>query len=459
MSLGRPFRALWTSSASSNLADGVAFISMPLLAVSLTDDPRLVAGLATTYALVRLLVALPIGVWVDRVDRRTLLIGANLIRGLAVLALAVSVQLDLATLPLLYAAFAVVGTLESAADNASVSLLPGVVPVTQLDRANGRISAAQLIADEFAGPPLGGLLFAALAAAPLYLMGGLWAAAGILALALPIRRLGGSSPDLTLRQPIFREAIEGARWLAGNRAVGGLALIGALASVGYMLPFSILVLFAGQRLALDALGYGVILAVSALGGLVGSFSTARVVGTMGYRRTIIASLVTGAAALFALSIATNGVVAAVFLAVYILHAVVWGICATSLRQRLVPDALRGRVNAASRVLSLLGLALGSALGGLLAVVGLALPIAVGGGVFVCCAVLAVIVLPRDPAPDHPMPVRPGDNRSRPVQWCSFRGLIVGLTTQRTTVRWSVRTVQSSSQKDTSHDGSRPVCLA
>ena len=401
MSLGLPFRALWTSSASSNLADGVAFISMPLLAASLTDDPRLVAGLATTYALVRLLVALPIGVWVDRVDRRTLLIGANLIRGLVVIALAVCVHLELGNLPLLYTALAVVGTLESAADNASVSLLPGLVPVEQLDRANGRISAAQLVADEFAGPPLGGLLFAVAAAAPLYLMGGLWAAAGLLALALPVHglKVNGlgvrSGSSLIRRQPAVHEAMQGARWLAGNRTVGGLALIGALASVGYMLPFSILVLFAAERLHLDGLGYGVILAVSALGGLVASFATPRAIGRIGYRGTIVASLVTGAVSLFALSISTSGAIAAALLAVYILHAVAWGICATSLRQRLVPDELRGRVNAASRVLSLLGLALGSALGGLLAVVSLPLSIAVGGGVFVCCAVLAAIVIPHD----------------------------------------------------------------
>ncbi|WP_233201029.1 MFS transporter [Cryobacterium sp. M15] len=274
-----------------------------------------------------------------------------------------------------------------------------------------RISAAQLVADEFAGPPLGGLLFAVAVATPLYLMGGLWAAAGLLALALPVRSLGVRSlgvrglgvrglgvrngSALIRRQPAVREAMQGARWLAGNRTVGGLALIGALASVGYMLSFSILVLFAAERLHLDGLGYGVILAVSALGGLVASFATPRATGRIGYRGTIVASLVTGAVSLLALSISTSGAIAAALLAVYILHAVAWGICATSLRQRLVPDDLRGRVNAASRVLSLLGLALGSALGGLLAVVNLPLSIAVGGGVFVCCAVLAAIVIPNE----------------------------------------------------------------
>ncbi|MGP5305964.1 hypothetical protein [Brachybacterium alimentarium] len=66
--LGRGFSAHWSANTLSNLADGVAFVSMPLLAASMTDDPRVVAGLATLYALVRLLVALPIGVWVDRLD-------------------------------------------------------------------------------------------------------------------------------------------------------------------------------------------------------------------------------------------------------------------------------------------------------------------------------------------------------------------------------------------------------
>lgn len=400
MSLGRWFSFLWGANAASNLADGLAFVSIPLLAASQTDDPRLVAGLATVYALVRLLVALPIGVWVDRVDRRTLLAVANLLRGATVVALAICVQLDIGGLVLIYVAFAVVGTLESAADNTALALVPSIVPDRDLDRANSRISASQLIADEFAGPPLGGLLFAVAAAAPIYMMGGLWGVAGILALALPIRRHQSSSDTGPLARPyVWREALEGGRWLAHHRVVGGLALVGALASVGYMLPFSILVLFAEDRLAVDEVGYGLILAVSAIGGLVGSFITARVRARIGYRMTIVASLLTGAASLFAMSVTTNGPVAAALLAVYIFHAVVWGICATSLRQRLVPDELRGRVNAATHVLGLLGLAIGSALGGLLAVADLSLPFLVGGVVFIGCAALMVLLVPEtDPRP-------------------------------------------------------------
>ncbi|WP_424466769.1 MFS transporter [Pseudoclavibacter helvolus] len=392
MSLGRSFTVLWSANAASNLADGLAFVSIPLLATSLTDDPRWVAGLSALYALVRLFVALPIGVWVDRVDRRTILIVANVFRGGAVLALALCVQLGIGGLVLLYVAFAVVATLESAADNAAVSLLPNVVEKEKLDTANGRISAAQLVADEFAGPPLGGFLFAITAAAPIFAMGGLWATAGLVALALPLRR--ATSPDAApaVRASMWREAATGASWLVRHRVVGGLAVIGALASVGYMLPFSILVIFAQERLGVDGVGYGLILAVSALGGLVASFATARIRSRIGYRWTIVASLLTGAASLLALATTDNAVTASIVLAIYIFHAVVWGICSTSLRQRLVPDALRGRVNAAARVLGLLGLTLGSILGGLLAVVDVALPVAVGGGVFVVCAGTALVLV-------------------------------------------------------------------
>jgi predicted MFS family arabinose efflux permease len=387
-----PFGALWGANALSNLADGLVFVTLPLVAAGLTDDPRLVAGLATTYALVRLVVALPAGVYVDRLDRRTLLVAANVLRGAAVLALAASIHAGVASLVVLYAVMAVVGVLESAADGAAVAMLPSLVPADRLDRANARITGTQLVADEFAGPPLGGILFALAAAAPVYATGGLWVAAGAVALALP-RRVDPSPPPADGARPsIAREAVEGIRWLARHRVVGSLALIGGLASVGYMLPFSVLVLFARDRLGLDAAGYGVLLAASALGGLAGSGVAAPLRARLGSRWTITAALALGAASLAGLAVTRDPVVAGVLLALYILHAVVWGICATSLRQRLVPDPLLGRVGAAGRVVSLLGLAAGAALGGLLATSGIALPTVAGAIAFAACALGAVVAL-------------------------------------------------------------------
>jgi MFS family permease len=396
MSLGPRFAVLWSANALSNLADGIAFVSMPLLAASMTDDPRLVAGLATLYALVRLLVALPVGVWVDRADRRTLMVTANLLRGGALVALALTVHLGVSSLVVLYATMAVVGTLESMVDSAAVALVPSLVDRDRLDTANSRIAAGQLVADELAGPPLGGFLFALAAAAPVLATGGLWALAGLVALALPVRGLARAPSDAMVPRPsVSAEARDGIVWLAHHRVVGSLALVGALASVGYMLPFSILVLVARERLGLDGTGYGLLLAFSALGGLLGSALAPRLRRRLGYRWTIVASLALAAVTLTGLSLTRDPLVAGVLLALYILHAVVWSICALSLRQRLIPDGLLGRVGAAARVLGLLGLAVGSALGGVLAAVDLVIPVVAGAVVFAGCCALAAVTLRGD----------------------------------------------------------------
>ena len=370
----------------------------------MTDDPRLVAGLATLYALVRLFVALPIGVWVDRIDRRTLIVAANILRGIALVGLALTIQFGLSSLVLLYSTMAIVATFESLADNAAVAVLPSLVKKDRLDSANARISAAQLIADEFAGPPLGGMLFALAVSIPVFAMGGLWALAGVVALALPIRRKEDSADVPASRRSVYSEAREGIVWLKHHRVVGSLALIGALASVGYMLPFSILVLFAQDNLRLNSSGYGLLLAFSALGGLLGSFLAPRLRNRLGYRSTIAASLALGAVTLGGLAFTTNQIIAGVLLALYILHAVVWNICSLSLRQRLVPDNLLGRVGAAARVLGLLGLAIGSAFGGVLGAVDLALPVALGGVLFLGCCVAALVTLRGELVPDDRLPI-------------------------------------------------------
>jgi MFS family permease len=155
VTLGRGFWKLWAGNASANLADGVVFISIPLLAAALTSDALLIAGLAAIYSAVRLLVVLPVGVYVDRFDRRSILWAINLARGI-LLAGAVSAFIaGHGSIVLLYGLYAFLGVLETVADNAALSILPDIVPAAQLDRANGRISAAQLTADEFVGPPLG----------------------------------------------------------------------------------------------------------------------------------------------------------------------------------------------------------------------------------------------------------------------------------------------------------------
>lgn len=394
MATQRGFGVLWAASALSNLADGVAFIAVPLIAASLTQDPRLIAGLSLCYAVVRLLVALPVGVWVDRHERRFLLSSANVLRGIALIPLAIAFHFSGPNLLILYLAMAFIAVLEGTADTSAITLLPQIVDSEKLDQANSKISATQLISDEFVGPPLGGYLFSLTAAIPLYAMGGLWAVGGLVALALP----RSANPKVTSgeRQRIWVEAGEGIRWLGKHRLVGALALISGLASVGYMMAFSILVLFTKEQLGLDSTSYGLLLAFSALGGLVGSAIAPKLRQFLGYRNVIVASLALGSLSLGILAISTSAVLAGVMLALYIMHAVIWNICSLSLRQRLVPEHLMGRVSAASRVLGLAGLALGSVIGGLLGSVSIMLPVATGAVVFALCMALAWLGIDQEP---------------------------------------------------------------
>jgi MFS family permease len=386
-SLGRDFRWLWSGNAAGNMADGVAFVAIPLVATSITTNPTVIAGLALVYSAVRMLLVVPVGVIVDRVERRLLMWLPNVLRGLILVALSLAFATGIESLPLLYIAFALVGVMEIAADNAANSVLPDLVEPDDLDRANGRIATAQLVADEFVGPPFGGFLFALAVAAPLAVTGGLYAAAGLLFLAIPRQPLPAITEEAVAKPPaMWRDAAAGATWIRGQQLLLGLAITGGLASVAYMMTFSIIVLYATETLGVDSTGYGVILAVSSLGGLLASVSAAKMKAVFGYRLLVPGALLLGAITMIGLFFTTSPYVAALLLAAYIFHVTVWNICVVSLRQRLVPDDMRGRQNSLFKLSGLVGLVVGAGIAGPIAsTAGLATPFGLAGLIFAGCA--------------------------------------------------------------------------
>ncbi|MBS2937242.1 MFS transporter [Nocardioides sp. J2M5] len=402
-SLGRDFRWLWAGNAAGNMADGVAFVAIPLVATTITTNPTAIAGLALVYSAVRILLVVPVGVVVDRVDRRLLMWLPNVLRGLILLALSLSFAAGVESLLLLYVAFALVGMMEIAADNAAISVLPDLVGPDDLDRANGRIATAQLVADEFVGPPFGGFLFALAVAAPLAATGGLYAAAGLLFLAIPRQPRPAAAEEAAAERPsMWRDAAAGATWIRGQQLLLGLAVTGGLASVAYMMTFSIIVLYATDTLGVTPAGYGLILAVSSLGGLLASTSTARMRQALGYRLLVPGALALGAITMLGLYVTTSPYVAALLLAAYIFHVTVWNICVVSLRQRLVPDAMRGRQNSLFKLSGLLGLVVGAAIAGPIASAsGLATPFGIAGLVFVGCAAYTAWLLRTEPGTGEP----------------------------------------------------------
>ncbi|WP_159058599.1 MFS transporter, partial [Streptomyces europaeiscabiei] len=176
--LGRPFRWLLASAAASNAGDGITRTLLPLLVVAHHPDPAAVAGLTAVNMLPWLLFALPAGVLVDRADRRRIVLGSNAVRAAALAGAAFVLAQD-RPLGLLYALAFVLGIAETLADTAAPAMLPRLVDERHLERANGRLSATQIVLNETAGPPVAGLLAGLAAAAALATGGALYALAAL----------------------------------------------------------------------------------------------------------------------------------------------------------------------------------------------------------------------------------------------------------------------------------------
>lgn len=387
------YRSIWLGNASTNLADGVTFVAIPLLAAALTQDPLAIAGLTVAYTAPRILTVLGVGVLVDRSDRRQLLQVANLCRALVFAVLTGLVVLNAAPLPVLYAVVATMGIVETVSDTSVFAVLPQAVPRDRLDRANSQVAGTQLVADEFVGPPLGGFLFGLAGAAPAALTSLAYLVAGV-----SFSRLRGDYARARSdgsRPSVPADVREGASWAWHQPLLRALMVIGTIASVAYMIPFSYLVLYADQVLDLDATGYGVLLSVSALGGLTGTWVAGTLRRRLGYGRAILAALSLGSGSFLVVWSSTDVVVVAVALASYITHASLWNILATSVRQQVTSPELMGRVASVSRLSGLLGLALGAVLGGWLAATfGLRLPFLVAAVLFAGAAGICALAMPR-----------------------------------------------------------------
>ncbi|MGH8874945.1 MAG: MFS transporter [Acidimicrobiia bacterium] len=153
--LGPDFAKLWGAAAVSNLGDGVRLAALPLLASALTRDPGLVAGLTVALRLPWLLLSLPAGAIIDRLDRRRLMARASLLQGAAMASLGAALWAGWAGLPMLYLVAFLLGTGEVVRDTASHTVVPSLVPMELLERANGRLYATQMVANELVGPPIG----------------------------------------------------------------------------------------------------------------------------------------------------------------------------------------------------------------------------------------------------------------------------------------------------------------
>ncbi len=363
----RPFRLLFSASAVSNLGDGIAALAFPWLATLITRDPMLIALVAFATRLPWLLLAIPAGVLTDRGDRRRLMVQADVFRVLvsaAAVALALGVPLEpqaagagLAIAALAGLAF-LLGCAEVVRDNAAQTLLPSVVGPGDLERANGQMWSIEQVMGAFVGPPLAGALIALAVPVPFVaevLAFGL-AAWCVWLIALPPRLA-------PVRRTMWIEAAEAWRWMRGHPMVLRLAVMLGLMNALGTLALTVLVLVSQERLGLSAAGHGLLLTAGAAGGVAGGLLGPRLVARHGGQACVRAALVIFPLAFALMALAGSAWVMALALFVEMVAAMLWNLVTVSWRQRLIPDAMLGRVNALYRFFAWGMMPLGALAGG------------------------------------------------------------------------------------------------
>ena len=407
--LGPRYWKLWSASAVANLGDGIFQVAVALLAVRLTRSPLLISGVAFAARLPWLFLALPAGAWADRWDRRLTMLRMNVVRVVALAGLAAAVAADAASIGLLYGVALVLGCAEVLFDTSAQTMMPAVVESKDdLSKANGRLFAAETVLNQFVGPPLGGLVVAASMAVAIGSSAVLYGVA-IVALGLLTGsfRTARSGPVVSLRVDIA----EGLRYLAGHRLLRTLALLLGGMNLLSSAQFAIFVLFAVSDdgtfgLGLSEAGVGFLLTTGAIGGIAGSFLAAPLERAVGRARVLLLSVVIVGLAMGAPAVWPSVPVAAATGAVFSVGGVMWNVITVSLRQRIIPDALLGRVNSGYRLLGWGTIPLGAALGGFVGeVLGLRAVfwLAGAGHLFLLVPLLAVVTDEAIEAAEAPTP--------------------------------------------------------
>ncbi|MDX8048231.1 MFS transporter [Lentzea sp. BCCO 10_0798] len=351
--MGRNWYLLWSGSAISALGDGIFLAALPLLAATITQDPKLIAGVSFFGALPWLLAALPAGAAADRYDGRRLLLAALWVQCLLMGLLA---AFHSAHIAFLYGMAFLIGTAENVPRAVGQPLIKATVENHLLERANGRLFASQAVALQFVGPPLGGLLFAIAVPAPFWVNALTFAVAALLVSRMRTER----------KVPTARPRVrEGLRWLVQHKALRTITVVSATTNLCIAMTMATLVLFAQQRLGVTGAGFGVFLATLACGGVAGGLLAERLLAR--FRNAVTATVVLiplmwlGIAA-----VAHNLVTVAAFAVVSSFCTAVWGVATSSFRQRVVPTELLGRVSSAQTLITWGVQPVGALLGGLTA---------------------------------------------------------------------------------------------
>ncbi|HEX5825660.1 MAG TPA: MFS transporter [Candidatus Limnocylindrales bacterium] len=383
--LGTSFRWLLSASFVNNVGDGIALSAGPLLVASLTRDPFLVSMALLSEYLPVLLFGVIGGVAADRFDRKRMVVVVNLGRAVVLAVLVVTIVSETVNIALVLATLFVLATAETFADSASSTLIPSLVAREDLGVANARMQGTFVLTNQLLLPPVGAFLFVVGPAIPFAANAAGFALGAVLVsrVVTDVRRARAD------RQGVRAEMLEGIRWVVAHPPMRTLALTILTFNVTFGAAWSVLVLYASERLGMDEVGFALLTTAIAVGGIVGIASYGRLERRFSLADIMRVGLIIETGTHLVLALTTSSAVALATFVVFGAHAFVWGTTSTVVRQRAVPDAVLGRVTGVYRVAIVGGMVVGTPIGGLLAkTFGITAPFWFG---FVGSALLVVVL--------------------------------------------------------------------
>lgn len=346
----------------SNLGDGIAMAAGPLLVASQTRSPVLVSMAMLLQSLPWLLFGLLAGAVADRVDRKRIVIIANLLRAAVLAVLCASIVTGVVSIAVVLAAMFVLGTAEVFADTAYRTFLPMMVGKGDLGIANARLQAGYITLNQFVGAPVGAALFAVGMVVPF----GVQMVLGLLAVVLVTRIALPPGPVRdAVDTHVVRDIADGLRWLMRHPPVRTLALVIVTFNITWAASWSMLVLYSLDVLDMGPVGYGLLTSAAAAGGLVGTFLYGWLERHVPLATLMRACLATEVVMHLAFAVTTVAWVALVIMFGFGVYAFVWGTMSQAIRQRAVPTQFQGRVGSVYSVAIFGGVVIGSGLGGVI----------------------------------------------------------------------------------------------
>jgi predicted MFS family arabinose efflux permease len=391
--LPRNFRLLWGATALSNLGDGLRLVAMPLLAITVTSDPRLIAGVTVAQRLPWLFFILLGGALADRYDRRLLRMWLDVARALVMSVLVAAIVLDQTSIVVIYVVAVLLASAEAVVDSSSMAMVPATVEGPDLERAIGRLGSTELAMNDLVGPPLGGLLFGLAIAAPFGIDALTFAGAALVMAVMSGSYRPAAAQRTSVDRPSVRASLaEGIRWLWNHRLLRTLALVSTALGTASFIGTAVFVIFATETLGLSEFGYGVLLVPGAIGGIAGSLIAPRF-RRFSLRVTLSVAVVGSGASTWLMAVTSSPIVVGALAAVSLGSVMVWNVLTLALRQRVIPDEMLGRVGASYRFLVYLGMPFGALAGGLLAnAFGVRSAIFVSGSILIAVGLMLPVVL-------------------------------------------------------------------